>query len=162
MRLLLLLILLFPLIELGVLIKLGSAIGVLPVLFLVIGSALLGAFCLRVAGVATAWRARERLSRGELPEQEMLEGLLIAFGGGLLLFPGVISDVFGLVLLFPPTRRLLVGRLRRRIEAQAQRQRAFADELAARSGRSPGERGGERGGERDANLIEGEYERHDR
>ncbi|PTU76221.1 FxsA family protein [Pseudomonas mangrovi] len=158
MRLLLLLILLFPLIELGVLIKLGSAIGVLPVLFLVIGSALFGAFCLRVAGVATAWRARERLSRGELPEQEMLEGLLIAFGGGLLLFPGVISDVFGLLLLFPPTRRLLVGRLRRRIEAQAQRQRAFADELAARSGRSPGERGGER----DANLIEGEYERHDR
>lgn len=154
MRLLLLLILLFPLIELGVLIKIGSAIGVLPVLFLVIGSALLGAFCLRVAGVATAWRARERLSRGELPEQEMLEGLLIAFGGGLLLFPGVISDVLGLLLLFPPTRRLLVGRLRRRIEAQAQRQRAFADELAARSGRSSGDR--------DANLIEGEYERHDR
>jgi len=150
MRLLLLLILLFPLIELAVLIKLGSAIGVFPVLLLIVGSALLGALCLRVAGVATAWRARERLARGELPEQEMLEGVLIAFGGGLLLFPGVISDLVGLLLLFPPSRRLLVGRLRRRIEAQAQRQRAFADELAARSG------------QRDANLIEGEYERHDR
>lgn len=155
MRFVLLLILLFPLIELGVLIQVGGAIGVLPVLMLVIGGGLLGAFCLRVGGVATAWRARERLSRGELPEQEMLEGLLIAMGGGLLMFPGLVSDVIGLFLLLPPSRRWLVGRLRRRIEAQALRQRAFADEMAARSGRA---------GPLDpnANLIEGEYERHDR
>ncbi|AYC35134.1 membrane protein FxsA [Pseudomonas cavernae] len=144
------LLLLFPLIELAVLIKVGSAIGVLPTLLLLIGTAVLGGVLLRVAGLATAWRARERLARGELPEEEMLEGLLIAVGGGLLLLPGFISDVVGLVCLLPPVRRLLVAKLRRRVQEQALRRRAFADDLQARSGRSQ------------ANVIEGEYEHRDR
>ncbi|MEN0105657.1 MAG: FxsA family protein [Pseudomonas sp.] len=149
MRAFLFLFLLFPIIELAVLIKVGSAIGVLPTLLLVIGSAVLGSVLLRVAGVATAWRARERLSRGELPEQEMLEGLLIAVGGGLLLLPGFISDIFGLLCLLPFTRRLIVGKLRQRAAEQALRQRAFADDLAARSGQTR------------PNVIEGEFEHRD-
>jgi UPF0716 protein FxsA len=149
MRAFLFLFLLFPIIELAVLIKVGSAIGVLPTLLLVIGSAVLGSVLLRVAGVATAWRARERLARGELPEQEMLEGLLIAVGGGLLLLPGFISDIFGLLCLLPFTRRLIVGKLRQRAAEQALRQRAFADDLAARSGQTR------------PNVIEGEFEHRD-
>ncbi|PTQ67972.1 FxsA family protein [Pseudomonas sp. GV071] len=149
MRAFLFLFLLFPIIELAVLIKVGSAIGVLPTLLLVIGSAVLGSVLLRVAGVATAWRARERLARGELPEQEMLEGLLIAVGGGLLLLPGFISDIFGLLCLLPFTRRLIVGKLRQRVAEQALRQRAFADDLAARSGQTR------------PNVIEGEFEHRD-
>ncbi len=149
MRAFLFLLLLFPFIELAVLIKVGSVIGVLPTLLLIIGSGVLGAVLLRVAGVATAWRARERLARGELPEQEMLEGLLIAVGGGLLLLPGFISDVFGLLCLFPFTRRLLVGKMRQRAAEQALRQRAFADDLQARSGPSR------------PNVIEGEFEHRD-
>lgn len=149
MRAFLFLLLLFPLVELAVLIKVGSVIGVLPTLLLIIGSAVLGSVLLRVAGVATAWRARERLARGELPEQEMLEGLLIAVGGGLLLLPGFISDIFGLLCLLPFTRRLLVGKLRQRAAEQALRQRAFADDLQARSGPHR------------PNVIEGEYEHRD-
>jgi len=149
MRVVLFLFLLFPLLELAVLIQVGSAIGVLPTLLLVIGTAILGSVLLRVAGVATAWRARERLARGELPEQEMLEGLLIAVGGGLLLLPGFISDAFGLLCLLPFTRRLFIRDLRRRAEAQALRQRAFADDLAAHSGPTR------------PNVIEGEFERRD-
>ena len=149
MRAFLFLFLLFPIIELAVLIKVGSAIGVLPTLLLVIGSAVLGSILLRVAGVATAWRARERLARGELPEQEMLEGLLIAVGGGLLLLPGFISDIFGLLCLIPFTRRLMVSKLRQRVAEQALRQRAFADDLAARSGQAR------------SNVIEGEFEHRD-
>ena len=149
MRAFLFLFLLFPIVELAVLIKVGSSIGVLPTLLLVIGSAMLGSLLLRVAGVATAWRAREKLARGELPEQEMLEGLLIAVGGGLLLLPGFISDLFGLLCLLPFTRRLLIGKLRRRAEEQALRQRAFFDDAAARSGQSH------------PNVIEGEYQRRD-
>ncbi|MNN88662.1 phage T7 F exclusion suppressor FxsA [compost metagenome] len=103
-----------------------------------------------MAGVATAWRARERLARGEVPEQEMLEGLLIAVGGGLLLLPGFISDVFGLLCLIPFTRRLFIRKLLQRAQDQAMRQRAFADDLAARSGQTR------------PNVIEGEYERRDR
>ncbi|MET1080043.1 MAG: FxsA family protein [Pseudomonas sp.] len=150
MRVFLLLLLCLPIIELAVLIQVGRTIGLLPTLALVVGSALLGSYLLRVAGLATALRARERLARGELPEQEVLEGLLIAVGGGLLLLPGFVSDLVGLFCLFPPTRRALVDRLRRRAVAQALRQRAFVDEppgAGAASGR--------------ANLIEGEFERRD-
>lgn len=154
MRVFLLLFLLFPLIELAVLIKVGSAIGVLPTLLLLVGSALLGGILLRVAGVATAWRARERLARGELPEEEMLEGLLIAVGGGLLLLPGFISDVLGLLCILPFSRRLLVRKLRQRAQEQALRQRAFADDLAVRTGQV-------RPGAERPNVIEGEYERRD-
>lgn len=153
MRLFLLLFLLFPFIELALLIKVGSVIGVLPTLLLVIASGVLGVFLLRIAGVATAWRARERLARGELPEQEMLEGLLIAVGGGLLLLPGFVSDLIGLFLLLPFSRRRIVGRLRQRAADQALRQRAFADDLAARSGSRPGSSR--------PDVIEGEYQRHD-
>ena len=149
MRVFLLLFLLFPLLELTLLIKVGGAIGVLPTLLLIIGSAVLGSLLLRVAGIATALRARERLARGELPEQEMLEGLLIAVGGGLLLLPGFISDVFGLLCLLPLTRRLLVNKLRQRAAEQALRQRAFADDLQARSGQTR------------PNVIEGEFEHRD-
>lgn len=149
MRAFFFLFLLFPVVELAVLIKVGSSIGVLPTVLLVIGTAILGSLLLRVAGVATAWRAREKLARGEMPDQEMLEGLLIAVGGGLLLLPGFISDVFGLLCLLPFTRRLLVGKLRRRAEEQALRQRAFFDDAAARSGQSH------------PNVIEGEYQRRD-
>ena len=149
MRAFLFLFLLFPLIELALLIQVGSAIGVIPTLLLVVGSAILGSVLLRVAGLATAWRARERLARGEMPEEEMFAGLLIAVGGGLLLLPGFISDVFGLLCLIPFPRNLLIGNLRRRAAEQALRQRAFADDLAARSGQTR------------PNVIEGEYQRRD-
>ena len=149
MRAFVFLFLLFPLIELAVLIQVGSMIGVLPTLLLIVASAILGSVLLRVAGIATAWRAWEKLARGELPEQEVLEGLLIAVGGGLLLLPGFISDVFGLLCLIPFTRRLLVGKVRQRAAEQALRQRAFADDLQARSGPAR------------PNVIEGEFEHRD-
>lgn len=151
MRAFMFLFLLFPLLELAVLIKVGGAIGALPTILLVVGSAILGSILLRVAGIATAFRARERLARGELPEQEMLEGLMIAVGGGLLLLPGFISDIFGILCLIPFTRRMFVSKVRRRAAEQAMRQRAFADDLAA----------ARRPDEARPNVLEGEYERRD-
>lgn len=154
MRAFLLLFLLFPLLELAVMIKVGSAIGILPTLLLIVLGVLVGGLVLRLAGVATAWRARERLARGELPELEMLDGLLVAIGGGLLLLPGFVSDLLAIPCLLPFTRHLLLERLRRRTEEQALRQRAFFDDLAARSGQS-------RPDASRPNVIEGEYERRD-
>lgn len=151
MRSALFMLLLLPVLELALLIQVGSAIGVLPTLGLIILSAVLGILLLRVAGLATAWRARERLARGELPEREMFDGLLLALGGLLLLLPGFISDLFGLLCMLPFSRHLLLGRLQRQQQEQAARQRAFADDLA---------------GARDASaqrpqVIEGEYQRRD-
>ncbi|MCQ4327426.1 membrane protein FxsA [Stutzerimonas stutzeri] len=150
MRIFFVLFLLFPLAELYVLIKVGSSIGALATILLLVLSGIAGILLLRLAGFATAWRARERLARGELPEREMLQGLMMAIGGGLLFLPGFISDGLALLILFPPTRNLLLRVLNRRIEAQVRRQRAFADDLQARSGPQR------------PNVIEGEWERRDR
>lgn len=149
MRVFFLLFLVFPIVELYLFTKVQAAIGFFPALLLIIVGVLLGSLLLRLAGVATALRVRASLARGERPEQEMLDGLLIAVGGGLLLLPGFISDVIGLVCLLPLTRRLLIKQILQRSAEQAQRQRAFADDLQARSGASQ------------PNVIEGEFEHRD-
>lgn len=155
MRIFFVLFLLFPLAELAVLIQVGSSIGVLATILLLVVSGMVGVLLLRLAGFATAWRARERLARGELPEREMLQGLMMAVGGGLLILPGFISDVLALLVLFPPTRRMLLGVVSRRLEAQVRRQRAFAEDLQARQQqRQPGAQ--------PPNVIEGEWERRDK
>lgn len=155
MRIFLLLFLLFPLAELALLIKVGGSIGVLPTILLLIISGLAGILLMRFAGFATAWRARERLARGELPEREMLQGLMLALGGGLLFLPGFLSDIFALLVIFPVTRRWLLSLVNKRFEARLKRQRAFADDL--QHNRQPPRSGPER-----PNVIEGEWERRDR
>ncbi len=156
MRAFLLLFVLFPVLELYVFFKVSTAIGFFPALLLIVLGSMFGVLILRVAGLATALRARESLNRGELPAQQMLEGLFMALGGGLMLLPGFVSDVIGLILLLPITRRLLVNRMRQRAEEQAIRQRAFADDLQAayRPGAAPS-------GSRQPNVIEGEFEHRD-
>ena len=147
MRPFLLLFLLFPVLELFVFVKVSGAIGFFPALLLIIVGSMLGVLVLRVAGLATALRARESLNRGELPAQTMLEGLMMALAGGLLILPGFISDVLGLVLLLPFTRKLLAGKMR---------QRAFADDLQPRGGPAPRQPLG-----REGDVIEGEFEHRD-
>ncbi|WP_347901742.1 FxsA family protein [Pseudomonas purpurea] len=156
MRPFLLLFLLFPLLELYAFVKVSAAIGFFPALLLIILSTAFGVFVLRVAGLATALRARESLSRGELPAQTMIEGLMLALAGGLLLLPGFISSVVGLILMLPLSRRLLANKMRQRAEDQAIRQRAFADDFQPRSGPTPGQPLG-----REPNVIEGEFEHRD-
>ena len=117
MRPFLLLFLLFPVLELFVFVKVSAAIGFFPALLLIILGSMLGVFVLRIAGLATALRARESLNRGELPAQTMIEGLMLALGGGLLIVPGFVSSVLGLIMMLPLTRRLLANKMRQRRRA---------------------------------------------
>jgi UPF0716 protein FxsA len=160
MRVFLLLLLLFPVLELFVLVKVGMSIGFLPTFLLVVGGSMLGIFVVRVAGLATAMSARQSLARGELPAQQMLDGLMMTIGGGLLVLPGFISDVLGLLCLMPFTRHLIVGRVRRRAEAQAARQRAFAENMHSAGPMHPGAARPEtrRPEVIEGEVIEGEYE----
>jgi UPF0716 protein FxsA len=117
--LLVLLFILVPIAELYVIIQVGGAIGVVPTLAILVGDALLGSFLLRHQGRAAWVRFNRALNEGRMPHKEVLDGVLIIFGGALLLTPGFITDVFGLILLIPPTRagvrafltRLVSGRL---------------------------------------------------
>jgi UPF0716 protein FxsA len=102
--LLLLLLILVPIAELYVIIQVGQAIGALPTIALLILSSVLGTMLLRSQG-RLAWRRfRGALSAGRPPTREVVDGALIVTGASLLIVPGFISDVFGLLLLLPPTR----------------------------------------------------------
>ena len=104
-----------PIIELFVILQVGQAIGIVPTIALLVADSILGSVLMRSQG-RTAWRRfNASLSAGRPPAREVLDGMLIIFGGALLLTPGFATDVLGLALLIPPTRavvrRLLVKRL---------------------------------------------------
>jgi UPF0716 protein FxsA len=112
----LLLIVLFivvPIAELYVIIQVGEAIGLWPTLALLLADALLGSFLLKHQGRGAWRRFNEALAQRRFPGKEVVDGLLIVVGGTLLLAPGFITDIFGLILLIPPTRAIVRGLLRR-------------------------------------------------
>ncbi len=96
-----------PLAELYVIIKVGEAIGVLYTIGLLIVDSIVGWALLRHQGSRAWGRFNEALSEGRVPGKEVADGTLIVFGGALLLTPGFISDVLGLLLLLPPTRAVI-------------------------------------------------------
>jgi UPF0716 protein FxsA len=116
--LLVILFIVVPIVELYVIIQIGSAIGIVPTLLLLLADALLGSLLLRHQGRGAWRRFNAALAEQRFPGREVADGLLIAIGGTLLLTPGFITDIFGLVLLIPPTRaivrRLLRGFVSRR------------------------------------------------
>ena len=96
-----------PIAELYVLIQIGQAIGVLPTIALLILDSVLGAALMRAQGRATWMRFNRALAEGRMPGREVMDGMLVIFGGALLLTPGFLSDILGLILLLPPTRALV-------------------------------------------------------
>ena len=117
----LLLIVLFivvPIAELALLIQVGSWIGFWPTLALLVLDAVLGSMLMRSQGRAAWRRFNEAIAEGRAPAREALDGVLVIFGGALLLTPGFITDIFGLIFLIPPTRALVRRLLVRRATLQ--------------------------------------------
>jgi UPF0716 protein FxsA len=118
-----------PIVELYVIIQVGQAIGVLWTIALLLADSILGSVLMRSQGRAAWRRFNQAVAAGRIPAREVLDGVLVIFGGALLLTPGFVTDVFGLLLLLPPTRalvrRLLVARFAGRV-------------FVARPGRRPG------------------------
>jgi UPF0716 protein FxsA len=100
-----------PIVEMYLLIEVGGYIGALPTIALVLLTALVGVALLRVQGVATLGRGLGKLQAGQLPAQEMVEGLLLAFAGALLITPGFITDGVGFLLLVPASRGAVARRV---------------------------------------------------
>ena len=113
--------LLVPVAELYVIYKVGDAIGVLPTFLLLALDSVLGALLLRAQGRAVWRRFNEAMAAGRIPHREVIDGVLVIFGGAFLLTPGFLTDIVGLLLLLPPTRslfrRISVRRLGRRVAA---------------------------------------------
>jgi UPF0716 protein FxsA len=118
MAILVVLFIVVPILELYVIIQIGGLIGIWPTLALLLADALLGSMLLRHQGRGAWQRFNEAIAARRFPGREVADGLLIAIGGTLLLTPGFITDIAGLILLIPPTRaivrRLLKGMVARR------------------------------------------------
>jgi UPF0716 protein FxsA len=107
MLLLVVLFIVVPIVELYVIIQVGEWIGVLPTLALLLADALLGSLLLRHQGRGAWRRFNAAIGEGRFPAREVADGLMIAIGGTLLLTPGFVTDVFGLIFLLPPTRAIV-------------------------------------------------------
>jgi UPF0716 protein FxsA len=110
MRLLLSLFILLPLIELYVLIEVGSHIGGAVTILLCLGTAALGGWLVRAQGLRMLFDARRHMAAGQLPTTDIAHGLMLSVAGVLLLTPGFVTDAFGFLLLIPALRRAMIRR----------------------------------------------------
>ena len=107
---------LIPVIELYLLIKLGATVGPFNTLLLVILTGAAGAYLAKLQGLEAMFRVKTRLQQGETPAEEMLDALIIFIAGIVLLTPGLLTDISGLLLLLPATRRTFKIWLRQKFD----------------------------------------------
>ena len=110
---------LLPLAELYVLLQVGSYLGVGMTILVVVGTGVVGAQFARIEGWRTWRQMQENIEQGIAPTGELIDGILILAAGLLLITPGIITDVVGFSLLFPPTRAAIKRYIKSKIDASA-------------------------------------------
>ncbi len=152
MRTLFLLFIVMPILEMWLLIEVGSAIGALPTIGLVLLTAFIGISLLRYQGAMTLQKARMKMGSGELPAREMADGLFFAVGGALLLTPGFVTDAIGFACLTPGIRTVIIGFLAKNVVrgqfTQASARGFTSEQFRSQQSRSSGD------------VLEGDFERH--
>ena len=134
---LLLAFLVVPIVELFLIVQVGQQIGVLQTIGLLIAISVLGGWLVRREGART-WRAfTGATSAGRIPAREVADGALVLFGGALLLTPGFLSDILGLVCIVPPTRAVVRRWLLAVVARRATRPRRHRNDQATRLGGKP-------------------------
>lgn len=148
-----------PLIEIYLFIEVGSRIGGFNTVLLVMLTVFIGVTLLRYQGFATLRRAQQNMQQGQMPAQEMLEGMVLGVGGILLITPGFLTDTLGLFCLLPPTRRWLLRRLFAGASVQMHSQ--FRAEQSQSQSQPPQDKPAQPGAVNQGHTIEGEYRRED-
>ena len=108
MNTILALIILIPIIEIYCFIKIGSEIGAISTVLLIFATAIIGIYYAKYEGLNTLKSGFRQLSKNETPAYEVISGAIIAFAALLLIIPGFITDLLGFLLIFPPSRNLLL------------------------------------------------------
>ncbi|WP_437562511.1 FxsA family protein [Sorangium sp. So ce542] len=108
-----------PILELWLLLSIGDRIGFWPTVAIALGTAVLGAALAKREGLKVLASWRGAMAEGRVPDEGLTGGLLVLVGAALLVTPGVLTDVAGLVLLFPPARRRIAAAVRERFERRA-------------------------------------------
>jgi len=105
-----------PVVELALLIKVGTLIGTLNTVVLVIGTAMVGSYLVRMEGLSVFYRFQQNMQEGVFPAEEILDGAMILVAGALLVTPGVLTDIVGFSFVFPFSRMAIKRILRRYID----------------------------------------------
>lgn len=152
-----LLFVILPIMEIALLINVGEQIGGWNTVAIVIVTAFLGAHLVRQQGLSTLMSAQQKMQSGSIPGQEMAEGLLLVVAGVLLVTPGFITDIFGLILCLPVTRpfiaRYLLNHLSVKVMQGNAQQRTYTHYYSNEQQRAKSDSTGD--------IIEGEYENKD-
>jgi UPF0716 protein FxsA len=150
-----------PIVELYVIIQVADVVGALNTIALLILISVAGAWLLRQQGLATWARLQRALAAGQMPTKEVTDGALILLGGALLLTPGFLTDVVGLILLIPPTRAVVKGVFRRLLARWARRRFVPPGGRVIYEGTASGGRPSDRPRRVDPRLDPGAKRRHD-
>ncbi len=147
-----------PIIEIALFIQVGGILGFWPTMALVLITAFAGASLVRSQGIMTLMSVQQRVQRGELPAQQILEGVLLAVAGVLLLTPGFMTDLMGMVVLLPAPRAKLAQYIMTKIVVQSHFQSGFHSRYEEFHSRDPY---GDNSAPRSGNTFDGEFERKD-
>ena len=127
MNTLLLSIILIPIIEIYLFIKIGSQIGAFKTIFLIFFTAVVGVYYAKHEGLNTIKSGLTNIVRNQIPAYELISGAAIAFAAILLIIPGFATDVLGFLLVFPPTRKLLFNRISKNYESKKTEKKNFIE-----------------------------------
>ena len=143
--------LVIPIIEIYLLIKVGEQIGALLTIFFVVLTAVIGAGLLRQQGLSTLARFQKNLSNGKIPAQELVEGILLAVGGALLMTPGFVTDTMGFLCLLPFSRKYIADNIIKRSSVK------FSAGISGEFGNGMGGAAGGFYSDKDDDVFEGEF-----
>ena len=127
MNSILLSIILIPIIEIYLLIKIGSQIGAITTILLIFTTAIIGIYYAKYEGLNTLRSGFIQLSKNEAPTYEMLSGAAIAFAALLLIIPGFATDIFGFLIIFPITRRFIFASFAKKYSQKENKKNNFID-----------------------------------
>jgi len=158
---LLLLFICIPIIEIALFIQVGGFLGLWPTIALVLVTAFFGASLVRSQGLATLLSVQHRLQQGEMPAQQIIEGVMLAVAGVLLLTPGFMTDACGMLVLLPAPRARIARELMKRVKINTMNS---GGGFHARGGfnQSPFGENPFQSSQDDGNTFEGEYEKKDK
>lgn len=158
---LLLLFIVVPIIEIGLFISVGGVLGLWPTIALVLITAFVGASLVRSQGLQTLMTVQSRLQQGEVPAQQIFEGVMLAVAGVLLLTPGFMTDALGMLILLPAPRAVIAKHLMSKMVVKTVSGGGFHSGYSnGPFDQNPFERD-PFNADKNGNTFEGEYERKD-
>ena len=127
MNTVLLSVILIPIIEIYLFIKIGSQIGAINTIILIFITAIIGVYYAKYEGINTLRSGITQIIKNQMPAQELISGAAIAFAAILLILPGFATDIFGFLLIMPITRKLIIGKINKKFEKRNTKKKDFIE-----------------------------------